>query len=191
LVGHTWFDVDAGRTLESLYLEPLRAWVRDHGGRALPDRRLTLLIDVKTGAEATWHAIRQRIAAYPDLFAGPDAPVVPVISGQRAQRSIRASRVAGIDGREGDLDSDEPSAVMPLISERFSAHFSWNGEGPMPLEERHKLRTWIRRAHGKGRQIRFWATADRPEIWDLLHQEGVDLINTDDLGGLHRFLRGR
>ena len=36
-----------------------------------------------------------------------------------------------------------------------------------------------------------WAIPDRPEAWAALLDEGVDLINTDDLAGLGKFLRER
>jgi hypothetical protein len=55
LVAHARDSVRADRTLESLYLAPLRAWIGAHGGRVYADRPpLTLLIDVKSHAESTW-----------------------------------------------------------------------------------------------------------------------------------------
>ncbi len=40
----------------------------------------------------------------------------------------------------------------------------------------------------EGRRVRFWATPERVAIWNELHAAGVDLINTDDLAGLAKFL---
>src|SRR5437660_5508951 len=48
LVGHTQDDLRPDRTLEKLYLDPLRQRVRDQGGRVYRDGpTLYLLIDVK------------------------------------------------------------------------------------------------------------------------------------------------
>src|ERR1041384_749948 len=58
LVAHERDSVRADRTLEALYLAPLRAWTAAHGGRVYGDRPpLTLLIDVKSQADSTWAAL--------------------------------------------------------------------------------------------------------------------------------------
>ena len=71
--------------------------------------------------------------------------------------------------------------------------FTWKGEGAMPQEERERLNTLVRKAHAKGRLIRFWLTPDAPSpereaVWRELLAADVDLINTDDLKGLQEFL---
>jgi hypothetical protein len=48
----------------------------------------------------------------------------------------------------------------------------------------------VKRAHAQGRKVRFWGAPDSPVSWTVLLGAGVDLINTDDLVGLERFLRG-
>ena len=54
LVGHARSELRPKRTLEALYLEPLRRRVRKHGGRVYPDcPTFTLLIDVKTDGSKT------------------------------------------------------------------------------------------------------------------------------------------
>jgi hypothetical protein len=46
----------------------------------------------------------------------------------------------------------------------------------------------VAQAHAQGRRLRFWATPDKPEVWQVLRAEGVDLIGTDHLAGLRDFL---
>jgi len=58
----------------------------------------------------------------------------------------------------------------------------------MPQQDREALRETVARAHEQGRRIRFWATADRPAVWEELHAAGVDLLNADDLDQLQQFL---
>ena len=63
----------------------------------------------------------------------------------------------------------------------------------MPGQERRMLRDIVERAHLEGRRICFWATPDNPSterdaVWLELLAADVDLINTDDLQGLQRFL---
>src|SRR4051794_11488643 len=53
LVAHDRDSVRADRTLEALYLAPLRAWTASHTGHVYPGRPpLTLLIDVKSQADS-------------------------------------------------------------------------------------------------------------------------------------------
>jgi hypothetical protein len=105
-------------------------------------------------------------------------------------------RYAAYDGRLSDLNSDAPATVIPIISDRWPGHFSYRGSGPMPDEQKQKLKTIVEAAHKKGRIVRFWATPDRPSperqnLWRELLDCGVDLLNTDDLPGLQKFLLQR
>jgi hypothetical protein len=38
--------------------------------------------------------------------------------------------------------------------------------------------------------VRFWATPEKVAVWEELRAAGVDLINTDQLADLRRFLTG-
>jgi len=205
LVGHTWLEVlpdrlrdQPQRTLQSLYLEPLRQRIKQRGGAVYDDQTpFYLLIDLKTEARATYAAVHEALAQYPDVFSVTrdgkhrPGPVVAVISGNVPRQTIRTQKVryAGIDGRPSDLDSDDPPHLMPWISDAW--RFRWRGEGPMPAAERDKLRDLVRKAHAKGRQVRFWATPEREAVWQELHEAGVDRLNTDRLSQMRDWLRSR
>jgi glycerophosphoryl diester phosphodiesterase len=158
---------------------------------------LTLLIDIKSEAESTYAALREALARYRQILTRVEdgqvhrGAVTVVISGNRPQETIAAEKVryAGIDGRLSDLSSDRPSHLMPLISDNWRVHFTWNGLGEMPEAEREKLRSIVARAHERGRRVRFWATPDHESLWRELVAAEVDLINTDDLPRLEKFLR--
>ena len=77
---------------------------------------------------------------------------------------------------------------MPWISENWSNWSRWRGEGSLPAADREKISVFVQRVHAQGRLVRFWGTADRPEVWRELRALGVDLIGADDLAGLQRFL---
>jgi hypothetical protein len=199
LVAHARDSVRADRTLESMYLAPLRAWIGAHGGRVHADRPpLTLLIDVKTQAESTWAALEPLLRRYDDVIASwhgdsmTTRPVVAVISGERPLVSLPAQRDrwAGLDGRLPDLDvvHGPPAAVMPLVSDDWKHITDWRGRGAPPDSVRRRLASAVARAHAHGRRLRFWNTPDVPIVWRLLLQSGVDLIGADDLDALRRFL---
>jgi hypothetical protein len=197
LIGHTRQDLRPGRTLEKLYLVPLQERVRANEGRVYPKGpTFYLLIDVKTEAQATYAALDKVLARFPDLLSvtrdGKFEPhaVTVVISGNCAREQITAQpvRYAGIDGRPPDLDSSAPAHLIPWISARWGAVFHWQGEGSMPEEERSRLKEFVRKAHQQGRLVRFWATPEKPAFWSEILADGVDLINTDQLPELRKFL---
>ena len=80
--------------------------------------------------------------------------------------------------------------LVPWISARWGALFTWTGEGRMSETEETKLRQLVIKAHQQGRRVRFWGAPDTPAFWRQLAAENVDLINTDDLRGLQSFLTG-
>ncbi len=200
LVAHNRRDVKPEKTLEALYLDPLLARVRANGGRVYRDGPpFMLLVDIKADGEHAYEVLAERLAKYAEMLtvvrdgeAHPGAITV-VISGDRAMDRVAADKVryAGIDGRMSDLDADTPANLMPLVSDAWGSHFKWRGQGEMPVEERAKLQSFVEKAHAHGRKIRFWAIPSNRAVWTVLADVGVDLINTDDLPGLEKFLRER
>jgi len=160
-----------------------------------------LLIDLKTTAEPTYRRLHEVLEECRDMLTtfGPDGrkegAILVIVSGNRPLEFMQSQEVryAGCDGRLTDLDSQAPADLLPMISDHWGRTFTWRGEGPMPPEERKKLDEIVHKTHAKGRLVRFWATPDvqspaREAIWRELLSANVDLINTDDLEGLRRFL---
>jgi hypothetical protein len=197
LVGHNRSDLKPERTLEKLYLDPLRERIWSHGGRVYPDGpTIFLLVDVKTEAKATYAVLDQVLAQYADILSVTRSgkfeakAVTVVVSGNRAPEMLATQTVcyAGLDGRSEDLESTVPAHLMPWISDRWGKLFRWRGEGPMPPEEQTKLGEFVSKAHAHGRLVRFWGTPESPVFWTELRAARVDLINTDKLPELRRFL---
>jgi hypothetical protein len=202
-VGHDPEDLVAGRTLQSLYLDPLARRVRAGHGHVYPRSRqqLQLLVDIKNNGVATYTEIDRVLRAYRTMLTTfhkgkvKAGAVTVVISGDRP-RELMASqdrRYAFYDGRMSDLGQGGAS-LIPLISDNWTNHFSWLGQGEMPEAERAKLREIVATAHRDGQRVRFWATPDtagaaRDAIWRELVAADVDHLNTDDLAGLQRFLQ--
>lgn len=197
LIGHDRSELRPGRTLTSLYLEPLRQRIRKMGGSVYGGARLfTLLVDVKSEAEPAYRALRGVLAEYADILTVVDGNrakpggVTVVVSGNRAWDLIAADdpRYCAIDGRLSDLDSDAPAHLLPLLSDRWTKHFEWRGSGPLADAEAGKLKRIVARAHEKGRRIRFWATPEEPTLWRALENANVDLIGADKLAALQSHL---
>lgn len=201
LVAHDLRDARPDRTLEALYLDPLQRRARQHSGRIYPDGpQLILLVDIKSAAMETYLALHAVLEKYADTVTRfdrfgdgrHDRAVLVIISGDRPRELMRQQpvRFAALDGRLADLDSDEPPNLMPLISDHAGkiAKPDSNSSGIRELDL-ERLRGLVSRAHSQRRLMRLWAVPDQEPFWRQLHDAGVDLINTDDLGGLSAFLR--
>jgi hypothetical protein len=197
LVGHAPNELRKERTLQGLYLDPLRQRVRQNAGRVYRNGpEIMLLIDIKTDGKRVYATLREVLASYGDILSSVEKGAVQrravqvVISGDRPKSDIALDdpRYAGIDGRLSDLDSEISAHLMPLISDRWSSHFRWRGEGEFPTEERDKLRSIVQRAHAAGRRVRFWAIPENSRVWRELVTVGVDHLNTDQLDELRDFL---
>ncbi|HEY2952358.1 MAG TPA: phosphatidylinositol-specific phospholipase C/glycerophosphodiester phosphodiesterase family protein [Verrucomicrobiae bacterium] len=199
LVAHDLKSVQTNRTLQALYLDPLRERVKRYGGRVFANGpEFTLLIDVKSDAEKTYAALREALKPYAGMLtefrtdATQTNAVTVILSGNRPQTTLAAEspRLAGIDGRLPDLEGGPSKHLIPLVSDNWRNHFQWRGVGAMPDEERIRLEEFVAKAHQQGRRLRLWAAPDNMTGWAELRRAGVDLINTDDLSGLRQFLLG-
>ena len=184
MIGHFPWSLKPGRTLESLYLDPLKKRIKDNVSVLREAKTFYLMIDVKTGAKESYAALDKALEKYRDILSVvrdgklEAKAVTVVISGNCDRDSIakQSLRFAAIDGRADDLDSDAPAHLIPWISARWGAHFNWDGNGPMPEKERAKLKDFVSRAHKHRRLVRFWAAPGKESVWKELLAADVDLI---------------
>ena len=198
LVAHSLSATKPDRTLESLYLDPLRQRIRQNDGRVYGGGpTVVLLIDFKTDPKSTDPVLRQVLRQYADILTtwdhGKEKPgaIKAILTGDHPpedELAIEDLRYAAIDGVLRDLDTNPPADLVPWISSRWGITFHWNGKGMMPQDEQKTLRAIVAKAHAQHRQVRFWGSPDNRTTWAALRAAGVDLINTDDLRGAQRFL---
>ncbi|HEY0456331.1 MAG TPA: phosphatidylinositol-specific phospholipase C/glycerophosphodiester phosphodiesterase family protein [Verrucomicrobiae bacterium] len=200
LVAHDREKVSPELTLQKLYLDPLLTRVHKNNGKVHPGApEFVLLIDVKSEAEPTYAALKQVLLTYSNMLTRfsdkrtETNAVTIVLSGNRAQTMVAAEavRYVSIDGRLPDLELNPPRHLLPLVSDNFSKNFQWHGEGPLPEDEKIKLTRIVQKAHQQGRKVRFWAAPDTEAGWGTLLDCGVDLLNTDHLADLQKFLNAR
>lgn len=198
-IAHDADEILPGRTLESLYLNPLKAVIDSGNGYVFKDSTsLILLIDVKTEARATYAALHHLLQQYQQILTTyrsetvHPGPVSALISGNRDREAMvrQVHRFAALDGRLSDLDNLPPVSHMPLISQSWFDLPEWTGgSAASPEESRRLLQELINRIHEEGRLVRFWAAPDNDASWQLQYDAGVDLINTDKLDAMSRWLR--
>ncbi|NUM53694.1 MAG: hypothetical protein HUU46_08625 [Candidatus Hydrogenedentes bacterium] len=200
LVAHDRDDVKPERTLQALYLDPLRDRVVANNGRVFPNGpSLRLLIDFKSEGATTYAALRDVLKKYEQMLTVfengkiEERAVTVIISGDAPRDVLKAEprRLAAIDGRLRDLDAPIDPSLTPLISDSWAGTFKWNRDGEMPQDIRDKVKAVVNKAHAGGAVVRFWAIPHREEFWDALLDAGVDLINADDLRRLQKHLLQR
>lgn len=146
LVAHTPFGLKPERSLQKLYLDPLRERVKVNGGKVHRDGgpQFYLLIDVKTEAKTTYAELAKVLEGYSDILTvyregKSEAKAVTVVISRNCDRDAitkQAVRYASIDGRPADLDSDASTALIPWVSASWTSQFKWDGTGAMPEAER-------------------------------------------------------
>jgi hypothetical protein len=196
LVAHTRQATKPERTLQALYLDPLRERIKKNGSRVYPNGpQFTLLIDLKTDWRTIYPVLRDVLKDYSDIFSSfrddskETKAITAIISGSRSLDMFAgdAVRYAAYDGQLSDLDSSAPANLIPWISGEWGATFHWTGQGDLKAEDRQRLKEIVAKAHQKGRQVRFWGAPDTAAFWSEMLGSGVDVINTDQLSGLRNF----
>ena len=193
------------RTLVQLYLEPLAAHLRAHGGRIYPgnNQPFYLMLDFKTASAATYARLKAVLALYHDILARPNppggepnGPVTIFISGFKGRRpfyevlSDPAAPVA-LDGTPDEVGLGIPAAVEPVVSASYTRFLKWSGAGAIPTEEQKQLHEFVVATHREGKKVRLWAIPHDERVWTYLLDQGVDLLSADDLPRLIAFLSRR
>ena len=184
-VAHDHWEIEPGKTFESMYLEPIRDVFEKNGGRAWSDYDGTfiLLVDLKTSYSPALDILVDIISGYPELFdhnVNPDAVSV-VISGDMPPPGMFHfyPHYIWFDGRMANSYDEQQLERVKLFSSHFRSLSSWDGYGEIPDEEREIIMDYIRRAGDTGKKTRFWATPDHEEAWKTLLELGAGYVNTD------------
>ena len=197
LVAHTRSSVRPERTLQALYLDPLRERVKKNGGHVYPaGPEFTLLVELKSDWRTSYPVLRDILKQYTGMLTAFRAGATQtnairvIITGHRAKEMFadETVRYASLDGDLADLDSGAPADFIPWISSSWGQSFKWRGSGAIPEADKLKLKAIVVKAHQQGRRVRFWGAPDQPVFWAEMLTNGVDLINTDDLDGARSFL---
>jgi hypothetical protein len=198
-VGHEVWQLRPGRTLQSLYLEPLRTAFLANGCLRADGQPLVLLVDIKADGSDVYRALREVLRGYGEMltrFANgrvePGAVTV-LLSGNRPLQLIAGDndRWCALDGRFRDLDTEPmvPVDLMPWVSGSWRSISDWTGSDELLHDELLRIHALVAKAHQQGRAVRFWAAPDRREAWAALFDLGVDYICTDQPKNAAKWLR--
>lgn len=192
-----FFKGDA--TIERLYLDPLYHLFLNKSipRNPLGNKPLILMVDIKSFSESTYIAIQKSLYPYRKMLTSYDSGIITeravtvVISGNKPHQLMakKSHRLAFIDHDLEDIEECRlDSTVSLMASAKYSHVISWQGEGAMTAEEEKRIRRLIQKAHNMGFKVRLWASPEREIVWSKLLSCGVDMISTDSLFRLQKYL---
>ncbi len=191
-VAHDTAQIQSHRTLEQLYLEPLKGVIEKNKGSVFADtsKNLMLLIDLKTAAVPTLRRLIEVLQTYPSLTQNPSLRLV-ITGGQppTAQFATYPSWIL-FDGQLDKTYTPEAFQKVALFSDNFRNYSKWNGKGVPMAADYQKLKAAVSRAHALNKPIRFWAAPDGANAWYTLMRLDTDYINTDKIFEITSFLNG-
>ena len=182
-VAHDLKEVRPERTLQKLYLDPLKALLEKD-----KQRRIQLLIDIKEKGDSVLPVVVQQLAPLHSIYSTGRLRIL--ISGNRPL-PVNYSQYPGFIFFDDDLvhaHTKEQWARVGLVSLQFSLFSAWKGTGVIPEKEEDRLRRVINSVHAAGKSIRFWGAPDTVNSWKELVKLGVDIIGTDKVEELSRLL---
>jgi hypothetical protein len=196
IIAH-WFPyLKNNRTLEDMYLFPLKKYVQQNHNSLTNLNPITLLIDIKSSPEETYAALRKLLERYSDILSSYENGIFRqgllnvVITGRKPVAIIKqeSKRLVMLDDFLDAPSNDPNYNLYAMASCKYSHVLKWRGKGKMPLREKLKLQELVAMAHLQGKKARLWASPENDQVWQQLLNCGVDYINTDRLSELKAFL---
>jgi hypothetical protein len=199
--GHDPPDLRPGRTVESLYLAPLRErWRRD--GEILPGGETFILnIESKREGVETYEALHALLAQYEDILTVvrggkvEPGPVQVILVGWYPPLEYLAAqpvRYAAVQSHYSNLPADHeryPAHLLKLISQNYKQGMFTRGAGRMSPRMRKRLTRVVAAAHAvPGRISRVFNVPRNTATCRAILDAGVDLIGSKDIEGMHATL---
>jgi alkaline phosphatase len=189
-VAHDKNELRRKMKLDAEYLDPIMKCLGKNNGLPYPDhnKKLQLLIDIKTDSIHTLKALVRLLERYPVLIHCKNLQFV--ITGNRPDESLFTGYPEYIrfDGELHKNYSTNALTKISLLSDDFKTYSRWGGKGNLSKEDQHILYDAVKKAHDLHQPVRFWDAPDNPDAWRQLMNLQVDYINTDLIQELSAFL---
>lgn len=200
VVGHDMPDRTFPRLkpLNRQYLKPLwRRWKR--GDKEIYkgyEGDFYLWIDIKIYPNQTYRELRDLLYPFREMLNYYEngkfhkGKVTVILSGDRPFEALLndSLQLMTLDGRPSDLAKNYPSHLMPFISENAGKVAEVEDYSQVDEAAFMKIFKFVKATHDQGKKARLWATPEDEILWGKLLEMEIDLINTDKLSKLQRFL---
>lgn len=186
MVAHTADEIEEKRTIDKLYLVPIREALTVTKNKA---RAFTFMIDLKTDGIQTLGLLVHQLERYPELTSSPYLTIA--ISGNVPDTSEWKNFPSYItfDGRPNRHYAAQHLKRVSFISNNFRAYSQWDGDDHLPEPDKIRLKEVIAAVHAQGKKIRFWGAPDVPNAWKTLLELDVDILGTDHIEDVAAFLK--
>jgi hypothetical protein len=171
---------------------------------------LYLFVDFKTAADELWPAVLRaleplRNGSWLSTYDGKSftsRPVTVIGTGNTELSDVVSylPRDVFLDAPLAQLDEpkfrDLTGNEAIIASTNFVAQFGELRSTEMNATQLEKLRSQIKSAHDRGIMARYWNQPNWPvrtrnAVWRTLWEEGIDLLNVDDLKAAGEFWEGQ
>jgi len=200
-VAHDREAARPGRTLESLYLEPLSRRVRRCGALLADSTPFLLLVELKTRKEAALDSLRAALNRHAGLFSTVRAGIVEpgtidvILVGwhpepaRLAAEPVRKFFIQARIDASGRISPDGPGDLVRLVSLDYGATVRWKGSSAIPEPVRRLLAAAVEaKRAAPGRLLRVHDVPSNERVYRLLLDAGVDRIGTKDLARTRQLL---
>lgn len=189
-VAHDKKDIKAGKTLVTMYLQPIIELFKKYHGYISDDTNYApvLMIDIKENSEAVITELVKLLSPYRNVFdrsVNPKAVQV-VLSGERGpiQQWTELPVYILFDGRPYETYNDATLKKVFFVSDSYINYYSNNKDSLTA-----NLKQLATNVHNMHKLLRLWATPDNPSSWEMLLNSGVDIINTDKVAGCRNYFQ--
>jgi len=200
-VGHQRSETIPGRTVESLYLAPLRERVRKFGTVQPGGGVFLLNIESKLAGQESYDALHRLLSGYEEILTVvrggieyPGAVQVVLVGWHPPLDSLARQpvRYAAVQAHYRDLPPDHkkyPSHLLKMLSQKYNDKLLTRGGGSISPRLRRRLQFLTDAAQAvPGRLVRVYNVPTRRAVYQGLLESGVDLLGTKDIEGAHRLL---
>jgi alkaline phosphatase len=187
LVAHNKDEIKPERTLRTMYLLPILKELT-----ANESRNLSLLVDIKEDYKTVLPLLIKEVEGYEKYISTPNNTnrLTIVISGRHPPPN-EYKNYPDFILFDDDLKlkhTPEEWNRVGLVSLPFNKISTWKGEGNIIKKDKKAVRHKIDSVHSANKPIRFWAAPDTEDSWKLQMKLHADLIGTDKIDELGKFL---
>jgi len=185
-------DISSDRTLGKLYLQPVSHEIDKNDGQiySQSNSTLQLIFDIKTPAQETLTALIKELEAYKNL-TDTHGTVRIIVTGNIPPPELFDQYPAYIHFEGAPDVNYTPKQLerIALIGQSFQKYTAWNGEGPLPKNDKKSILKVVQKTHLLGKKIRFRDVPDNINTWKTMMALQVDYLDTGKVIQMGDYLR--
>ncbi|CAM1508519.1 Fc.00g053670.m01.CDS01 [Cosmosporella sp. VM-42] len=209
-VAHDRGSMTSNHTLSNMYLDPIFEILQGKSSLPgigmsfqgvydlVPEQTLVLLVDLKTDPSISWpilieklqpfreqgwlsHVTNNKLLVRPITIVTTGAISIEMVENANPWHDIFFDApLAKLDGGIYNSTNSYYASVS------FRKSIGRVGSEGLRQSQLFKLRDQIEKAHSRGLKVRYWSlpawpTHKRDQLWKVLFEEGLDILNIDDL----------